>query len=360
MTEPVRVFVSYSREGPAHSARCLALANRLCEEGLEAWIDAYEPNPSQGWPRWTQQQITEAKFVILVCTPTFRRRFEGNETADTGHGATWEGLLAQQMIHDSGSRNKKFLPVLFEGETAEAVPAVLQPFSRYTLYRDYNGLYRQLTGQPAVLRPERGSVLVMPPIAPPDPAEQPKSEALDPPGAGWTSATQTGPSLVAIGHLPQPASLLVGRAAGLAQLDAAWAEGPERRNVLVFVAWGGTGKTSLVTHWLADLAREKYRGARRVLGWSFYNQGTNDEHAASADEFMAWGLFQIGDPNPSIGSPFDKAERLAKLVKRARWRSRPPTRNAPARSPGLDTIVSTAHMRCATTALPWTRDTHIS
>jgi len=66
-----------------------------------------------------QQQIVAAKFVILVCTPTFRRRFEGNEAPGVGNGATWEGLIANQMLHDTGALNEKLVPVLFEDSTLE-------------------------------------------------------------------------------------------------------------------------------------------------------------------------------------------------------------------------------------------------
>ena len=182
---PVRVFISYSQESPAHMERCRELADRLRDDGVEASIDRYVPAPTAGWPRWMQQQITAAKFVILVCTPTFCRRFEGTETPGTGHGATWEGMLAQQVLHDSGSHNLKFVPVLFEGESPEAVPLTMRPFSRYTLWSGYDALYRHLTDQPAVIAPPLGKKRVLPPSngavhSPPSPASPPESAASGP------------------------------------------------------------------------------------------------------------------------------------------------------------------------------------
>ena len=73
----MRVFISYSHDSPEHSERVCALADRLRQDGIESHIDQYEPAPPQGGPRWMQQQIEHADFVMLVCTPTYRRRFEG-------------------------------------------------------------------------------------------------------------------------------------------------------------------------------------------------------------------------------------------------------------------------------------------
>ena len=65
-----RVFVSYSHDSDAHRDRVLALADRLRADGIEALLDQYVAHPPEGWPTWAQQQITDADFTILVCTPT--------------------------------------------------------------------------------------------------------------------------------------------------------------------------------------------------------------------------------------------------------------------------------------------------
>ncbi len=50
------------------------------------------------------------------------------------------------------------------------------------------------------------------------------------------------------------------------------------------------------------MAKENYRGARRVYGVSFYREGTS-EAAASADTAMDEALRWFGDPDPAAGSP---------------------------------------------------------
>ena len=58
-----------------------------------------------------------------------------------------------------------------------------------------------------------------------------------------------------------------------------------KTNVVSLVAWGGVGKSTLVNKWLEALEADNWRGAGRVLGWSFYSQGT-DERVTSADQFV--------------------------------------------------------------------------
>jgi tetratricopeptide (TPR) repeat protein len=112
--------------------------------------------------------------------------------------------------------------------------------------------------------------------------------------------------------LPHTAERLIGRDEDLARLDAAWND--SRKNVVIVRAFGGMGKTSLVATWMAELALKKWRGAERVFDWSFYSQGTNDQSAASAESFIAAALTAFGDPDPVLGSAWDRGARLARLV----------------------------------------------
>jgi hypothetical protein len=61
------------------------------------------------------------------------------------------------------------------------------------------------------------------------------------------------------------------------------------------------------------MAIDQYRSAELVFGWSFYRQGSSGE-TASADEFLDAALNWFGDPDPRLGTAWQKGERLAKLV----------------------------------------------
>ena len=123
------------------------------------------------------------------------------------------------------------------------------------------------------------------------------------------------PEKISLAKLPSTSPDLFGRKAKLQQLDDAWNN--QNINILSLIAWGGVGKTALVNKWLSNLAKDNYRGAERVYGWSFYSQGAAEGRQVSADQFIAAALEWFGDPDPTAGSPWDKGERLAELIKRA-------------------------------------------
>jgi len=126
-------------------------------------------------------------------------------------------------------------------------------------------------------------------------------------------APRKGP-LISTTRLRHGAEKLVGRQKELDNLDKAWDD--PKTHVVTIVAWGGVGKTALVVDWMARMAREGWRGAERVFDGSFYSQGTSETTAASSDVFVAKALGFLGDSEmaQSAASPWDKGERLAKLV----------------------------------------------
>ena len=119
------------------------------------------------------------------------------------------------------------------------------------------------------------------------------------------------PERISVARLPVTGSDVFGREEDLALLDNAWTN--QRVNVVTIVAWAGVGKSALVNQWLRRLAAEHYRCAEFVFGWSFYRQGTSG-NSSSADEFLDAALAWFGDPDPEIGSAWEKGERLAKLI----------------------------------------------
>ena len=120
-----------------------------------------------------------------------------------------------------------------------------------------------------------------------------------------------GPKKISVARLPVTGSDVFGREDDIAFLDRAWAN--KDVNVVTIVAWAGVGKSTLVNHWLRRLAAEHYRSAQLVFGWSFYRQGTSGG-SSSADEFIDAALSWFGDPDPRIGTAWEKGERLAKLI----------------------------------------------
>jgi hypothetical protein len=119
------------------------------------------------------------------------------------------------------------------------------------------------------------------------------------------------PKKISIARLPVTGSDIFGREEDITFLDRAWEN--KDINVVTIAAWAGVGKSTLVNHWLRRMAAEKYRSAQLVFGWSFYRQGTSSG-TSSADEFLDAALHWFGDPDPRLGTAWEKGERLAKLV----------------------------------------------
>jgi serine/threonine protein kinase len=119
------------------------------------------------------------------------------------------------------------------------------------------------------------------------------------------------PEKISIARLPVTGSDVFGREEDIAFLDRAWAN--QQVNVVTIVAWAGVGKSTLVNHWLRRMATDHYRSAELIFGWSFYRQGSSGG-TSSADEFLDAALTWFGDPDPRLGTAWEKGERLAKLA----------------------------------------------
>jgi tetratricopeptide (TPR) repeat protein len=120
---------------------------------------------------------------------------------------------------------------------------------------------------------------------------------------------------ISIAKLPPTGDKFVAREAELDRLDAAWAD--PRTKLVVLVAAGGVGKSSLVNRWLDRMGQDGWRGAERVLGWSFYSQGT-EATGASGDAFVDYALRWLGYEGQPITSPWEKGQELARRMRAAR------------------------------------------
>ena len=84
--------------------------------------------------------------------------------------------------------------------------------------------------------------------------------------------------------------------------------------IVSVAAWGGVGKSSLINAWMDRLKNAGHRGARRVFGWSFEQQGIASP-TASADAFIDEALDWFGHGKEKDHSPWARGRRLAELVK---------------------------------------------
>src|ERR1700751_1592936 len=150
---PPRVLISYSHDSHEHEEAVFRLAERLRKDGVNAWIDQYEPDPDVGWPTWIRRQVEQADKVLLVFTETYKRRFTGCEEVGIGLGATFEGAIVTQALYDNGGTNSKFRVLVLRRGDAQFVTPELRRFTWYCADSNegYDKLLRWLKGSPAIV-----------------------------------------------------------------------------------------------------------------------------------------------------------------------------------------------------------------
>ena len=127
------IFVSYSHDSAEHERAVLSLSQRLRADGFDTTIDQDEPSPPEGWPRWMDRHISDADFVLIVCTETYARRLRGEEAPGVGYGVRFETMLTFQHIYDAGSLNSRFIPVVLETSSRKHVPTLLRGVTFYDI-----------------------------------------------------------------------------------------------------------------------------------------------------------------------------------------------------------------------------------
>jgi len=279
-----KVFISYSHDSDTHREWVLDLSNRLREGGIDCEIDQYDPAPDQGWPVWMLQKMQDANYVLLVCTETYRKRFEQREEVGKGLGVTWEGMLVQNQLYRNASRSQKFIPIILQSTDVAYVPDAVYQYSHYDFSkpRTFEILYKHLRGELGADKP---------PLGKPHFQRTIHSDAL-----------------------PTVEGELFGRKDELALLDEALLDADT--HVVQFVASGGTGKTKLLRHWLDD----NHDKIEALIAWSFYSQGSSEDKQISATPFFIQALksLRAGKDISDFNTEEEKGEYIADLLRERR------------------------------------------
>src|ERR1700680_1949415 len=118
MTAPI-AFFSYAWESEALKAWVKSLARRLRNDGVEAILDQWETVPGDQLTHFMDKEITRADFVLIVCTPAYRKR-----AASQRGGVSYEGSVMTAEIV-TGRARRKFVPLLRYNEWSQSAPTWL-------------------------------------------------------------------------------------------------------------------------------------------------------------------------------------------------------------------------------------------
>jgi tetratricopeptide (TPR) repeat protein len=136
-----KVFISYSWDDAAHKTWVREkLAARLRGNGIETILDQWHAAPGDQLPAFMEQAVREDNFVLIVCTPGYKSRFESREK-----GAGFEADIIQAEVLVKRN-HRKFIAILRRGEWSEALPSALQ--GKYSIDLrdglDYEANYQDL------------------------------------------------------------------------------------------------------------------------------------------------------------------------------------------------------------------------
>jgi hypothetical protein len=114
-----RAFMSYSWDDESHKDWVKSLSARLRGEGVDVTLDRWALEPGDRLPRFMETSVRENDFVVIVCTPNYKRRSD-NRLGGVGY----EGDIMTGEVF-AGKDSRKFIPILRSGDWIDALPSWL-------------------------------------------------------------------------------------------------------------------------------------------------------------------------------------------------------------------------------------------
>lgn len=127
----------------------LDLANRFrTEQDIDCEIDQHflPAYPKEGWMKWMRDQIAQADYVLMVCTPIYRDRYERNVKVG-GNGVAFEGLIISERLYEEYFKCLKFVPVICDGGSLDHVTHELRGCNLYSIPSDFQTIADLIKGK---------------------------------------------------------------------------------------------------------------------------------------------------------------------------------------------------------------------
>ncbi|MFE9022363.1 TIR domain-containing protein [Streptomyces sp. NPDC007808] len=168
-----RVFISYAHDDDKHIEHVRDFYHFLRGCGVPAELDLPAGERRQDWALWMLRGIRDSRHVIVVASPEYKRRAEGDAGAGEGAGVQWEARLLRNMVYeDPDAALDRIVPVVLPGGSPADLPMWLggSTHTRYAVEEltvpGSEALLRLLTNQPYETVPELGPVPLLPPREP--------------------------------------------------------------------------------------------------------------------------------------------------------------------------------------------------
>ncbi|MEI8226507.1 MAG: toll/interleukin-1 receptor domain-containing protein [Bacteroidota bacterium] len=114
-----KVFISYSWDDKTHKKWVKDLAKRLRSDGVETILDQWHTVPGDQMPEFMEKAIRKNDFVLIVCTPRYKRKSDNREG-----GVGYEGdIMTAEVL--TTKNHRKFIPILRGEEWSSSSPSWL-------------------------------------------------------------------------------------------------------------------------------------------------------------------------------------------------------------------------------------------
>ncbi len=119
MSEPPKVFISYSHDSPAHKRWVAELATRLRRAGIDATLDQWDLDLGADVTQFMEEGLGSSNRVLVICTDEYVRK------ANEGRGGVgYERLIVTaELVRNQGTN--KFIPVIRQVSGEEKTPKFL-------------------------------------------------------------------------------------------------------------------------------------------------------------------------------------------------------------------------------------------
>ena len=166
----MRVFISYAHGDAGHEGHVRDFWLFLRANGIDARLDLPIAEQRVDLAEWMTREVRDADRVLVIASPDYRARAEGDTGPAEGRGVQFEARLIRDLFYENQRAGmQRFLPVVLPGGSPADIPLWLGRIST-THYQvsDYTvagaeTLLRNLTDQPREVTPPLGSVPVLPP-----------------------------------------------------------------------------------------------------------------------------------------------------------------------------------------------------
>ncbi|MFC0108322.1 SEFIR domain-containing protein [Kibdelosporangium aridum] len=126
-----RVFISYAHDSAEHMEQVREFGTFLrAQIGLEVELDRWFENARRDWSGWAVERLTKADFILVIASPEYRRRADGELPPSIGRGAQFEASILRNAVTEDRIRaTERILPVVLPGRSIDDIPSFLNPYS---------------------------------------------------------------------------------------------------------------------------------------------------------------------------------------------------------------------------------------